>query len=168
MKRRRLKQALMVPLITVSSSLTIVDNSYRLDSFSCGPEAIRSVLRKLNPGEEYVLEKIGEIRWGREPIRNLLSLFDKDALSITWPWEMEKIFEGYGYEVRRESNPLFEATSGEKARLERIAKKETREGNHVVVQTLKRDINQRHWECYDPDTFLERNVYSILIVSEKK
>jgi hypothetical protein len=164
-KRKWLKYALATPFL-LGISYLFSDNSEKLDPFSCGPIVISSTLRELDYSEDYSLEQISGRRWGREPIRNLFSLFDKEAYMITWPWEMKRIFEEYGYNAREESNPLLRATQNEKTRLEKIAEKELEKGNHVIVQTFSLETDQRHWEIYNQDAFSKSQVYSILIVSE--
>jgi hypothetical protein len=167
MSKKRSRQALLVPSILLLSSLAIVDNSYRLDPLACGPDSINSALQELSPEREYSLEGIRKRISGREPIRNLLSIFNRRALAITWPWEMERIIEEHGYNVRGEGNCILEAGPNEKRRLVEITEREMKEGNQVIAQVFNSERLERHWEFVSsPEDFYKKKVYNLLIISK--
>jgi len=65
---------------------------------SCGPRALYRALKEL--GHDVTIKEISyDIQQGGDVARNILTLFDQEARSITWPNEVTKFLEEKGYTV---------------------------------------------------------------------
>ena len=117
---------------------------YNAHYYACGPIALekainaayanRGVKFAKNPAPRRRISQ--EIQDGGMIRRELLALFNKDAIQITWPNEIKKIADQYGFEVVSVED--FDSLSPEKD----VA---------IVLIHGKYFSNQYHWVVYPVD-----------------
>jgi hypothetical protein len=65
--------------------------------------------------------------------KKLLSLFDKEAVCITWPHEVKKICEEHGYEV---------------ITIKELSELDPEKDQAIVLVHRKFDLNSYHWIAF--------------------
>ena len=123
---------------------------YSVYNNSCGPNALQDALNV----SRYKISK--EIQDYESISKKILSVFHKDAVCITWPSEIEKICNKYGYEL---------ITIGELRQLDP-------EKDIAIVLVHQKFTFHYHWLCFpaeDVKTFGNETIIDgIYLLKAKK
>lgn len=100
---------------------------------ACGPIALEKAFHKLNVGVSQI-DISKTIQKDGIASKEILSLFHKKAIHITWPSEMKKVAKKYGFKIISVSE--FESLDPKK---------------DVAVILIHSNINDYHWVCFPID-----------------
>ena len=115
-----------------------VDGYYVDHFYSCGPQAIHNAIQHyaqvngIKFKRSYTAEEISKRIQDIASRRGLLSLVDKRAITITWPYEIEQVCELYGFKAVRVND------------ISKIKDNNT----SIVLIHEKNTLSSYHWTCY--------------------
>jgi hypothetical protein len=119
-------------------------------NWSCGPLALQKAIG-INSNQVS-----REIQDYDSVSKQMLSLFDKRAILITWPSEIKKICEKYGYKV---------------IRLHDISQLDFEKDLAIILVHKKFKMNSYHWIVYpneDVKYHLDKTVVDIIFLLKKR
>ncbi|RLI98012.1 MAG: hypothetical protein DRO99_01835 [Candidatus Aenigmatarchaeota archaeon] len=146
-----------------------IDNSMCANTvIPCGPFAMHKALYDLGINAD-ICELNEKREAGTVSFRRFLSIFNRDALMITWPSQIESILEDYGTEVES-----YTSTTHSRQELKDMAIAAKGRGDAVIVRIsldAGRDIMTQHYESLEMQdgawTFLDDRypLHEVFIIS---